>query len=165
MDSELSLVLISIVVITSGCIGADTETFTHSDEGLEIEIAANHDQETYDLHAIVNSEDSEDLEENPLMDEEDLIEFEAEIWCGLLSSMAYEYEDFQEGLDDSDEIEEESGDQEPTEDETIEEIAPEHMWEDYEAELVEVEIYDKAGEERLAHCQPDEDELNIEVEV
>ena len=168
MENKKFLMVIGLIfVITlSGCIGGngeettpaqeeeatptedDVETYSSETEDSEIEVVANHDEEVFEFYAEFREYEAE---------EEEAIEFNADIMCGLMGTMAFEHEEFLELMSEWEEMDEAEINEE------LAEVAPEHVFLDYEVEKVEVELLNRE-EEVIASCEPEGIEtLNIEI--
>lgn len=140
-------VLVIFSVVLTGCMSSNTETFSSKENGTEYEIVVDHNKETYDAYYKFNLDD---FEGNELMDRDSMIEFSSDMLCGMIYKYTYENKNFTSEMEDVDGIDEES------------EI-PRHIFKDYTAKDLLVEIYNSDGSEKLSYCENKDNELNIVI--
>lgn len=175
------LVLLATVIVASGCVSNNstdntnpaespaennspqssesTNTYTSGGENSTLKVVTNEDSQTYEL-SWETKENYSEAENSQLLNKEGMVNLTATVQCGLIQQMAYNYTGLQQSME---ELEEEFGTANNTD--TEESEIPQEVFEDYEATNVEGTVYNTDGSNRLATCNPTEENTNINLLV
>lgn len=134
---------------------AGTLIYENNTENGTYRIEADRSSEVYDVLMTSNI----DVPDNEFIERRGFVAISANVTCGLIAQVAYNYTDFTESLEESNLTNDTTPD-------TAQDLLHRQIFMDYTPRNVEVELYNLNGSTKLASCDIEgEDELNKEIYV
>lgn len=134
---------------------AGTMIYENNTENGTYRIEADRSSEVYDV--LMTSKI--DVPDNEFIERRGFVAISANVTCGLIAQVAYNYTDFTESLEESNLTNDTTPD-------TAQDLLHRQIFKDYTPRNVKVELYNLNGSTQLAACDVEgEDELNREIFV